>query len=66
MPEVHFTLHEQTGEMEMQVEGVQGSSCTEVSKLVTELLGQPTQEENTREFYAQAQIRPQMQRQKLS
>ena len=65
MPEIHFTLHAQTGKMEMQVEGIQGASCAEVSKLVKELLGPPTQEENTGEFYVQAQIRPQMQRHKL-
>lgn len=64
MPEVNFTIHKETGEMEMQIEGVQGNSCADVSKLVKELLGQPTREENTREFYAQTHVRPQIQNRK--
>ena len=64
MPEVNFTINEQTGEMEMQIEGVQGASCADVAKLVKELLGQPAREENTREFYARSNVRPQIQNQK--
>jgi len=64
MPEVNFTIHEQTGEMEMQIEGVQGTSCADVATLVKEFLGQPTREENTREFYAQTNVRPQIQNRK--
>lgn len=66
MPEVNFTIDEQSGEMEMQIEGVQGTSCADVAKLVKELLGQPAREENTREFYARPNIKPQIQRQKKS
>ena len=64
MPEVNFTINEQTGEMEMQIEGVQGTSCSDVAKLVKELLGQPAREENTREFYVRPNVRPQIQNQK--
>lgn len=64
MPEVNFMINEQTGEMEMQIEGVQGTSCADVAKLIKELLGQPTREENTREFYARPTITPRIQNQK--
>lgn len=64
MPEVNFTINEQTGEMEMQIEGIQGPQCADIAKLVTELLGQPKREENTREFYARSNVRPQIQNQK--
>jgi hypothetical protein len=64
MPEVNFTINEQTGEMEMQIEGVQGTSCADVAELVKELLGQPTREENTREFFARSNVRPTIQNQK--
>lgn len=64
MPEVNFTINEQTGALEMQIEGMQGALCTDVAQLVKELLGQPAHEENTREFYAHPNIRPQIQRQK--
>jgi hypothetical protein len=65
MPEINFTIDEQTGEMEMKVEGVQGSQCADVAKLVTELTGAPEQEENTKEFYARQQVRPQIQNKKV-
>ncbi len=61
MPEINFTIDEQTGEMEMKVEGVQGPQCADIAKLVTELLGAPEREENTKEFYARPTVRPQIQ-----
>jgi len=61
MPEINFTIDAQTGEMEMKVEGVQGPQCADVAKLVTELLGAPEIEENTEEFYARPNVRPQVQ-----
>ncbi len=64
MPEVNFTINEQTGEMEMHMEGIQGTSCADVAKLVKELLGQPQREENTREFYARPTVKTQIQNQK--
>jgi hypothetical protein len=64
MPEVNFTIDPQTGEMEMKVEGVQGPQCADVAKIVTELTGAPQQEENTKEFYARPNVRPQIQKKK--
>lgn len=64
MPEVNFSIDEQTGEMEIQIVGVQGTLCTDVAKGVKELLGQPAREENTREFYARPNVRSQVQNQK--
>jgi hypothetical protein len=64
MPEINFTIDEQTGEMEMKVEGVQGPQCADVAKIVTELLGAPELEENTEEFYTRPNIRPKVQSKK--
>ena len=64
MPEINFTIDERTGEMEMKVEGVQGPQCADVAKLVTELTGAPSREENTRDFYARPVVRPQIQNKK--
>lgn len=51
MPEVEFTINTETGEMEMHIEGIKGAACADVAKLAKELLGAPTREENTPEFY---------------
>lgn len=64
MPEIEFTIKEETGEMEMKVEGIQGSGCADISKLVTDLVGAPAQEKNTGEFYARSQTKRQVQQKK--
>lgn len=64
MPEIEFTIKEETGEMEMKVEGVQGTGCADISKLVTDLVGSPAREENTREFYARPQTTLRVQQKK--
>jgi Protein of unknown function (DUF2997) len=60
MPEINFTIDPQTGEMEMKVEGVQGPQCADVARIGAELTGAPQQEENTNEFYAHPNVRPQI------
>jgi hypothetical protein len=64
MPEINFTIDEQTGEMEMKVEGIQGPQCADVAKLAIELIGTPEHEENTSEFYARISVKPQIQNKK--
>jgi Protein of unknown function (DUF2997) len=59
MPEINFTIDTQTGEMEMKVEGVQGPQCADITKIVTELIGVPEREENTSEYFAHSNVRPQ-------
>ncbi len=64
MPEINFTLDEQTGELEMKIAGVPGAQCADVAKLVTEILGEPERAENTQEFYVRANVKPQVQNRK--
>ena len=64
MPEINFTIDEQSGELEMKIEGVPGAQCADVAKLVTEILGEPERAENTPEFYVRANVRPQVQNRK--
>ncbi|MCI0338540.1 MAG: DUF2997 domain-containing protein [Acidobacteria bacterium] len=64
MPEINFTIDQQTGEMQMKVEGVQGPQCADVAKIVTELIGAPEHEENTSDFYARSNVKPLVQNKK--
>lgn len=61
MPEIEFTINNQTGEMEMRIEGVQGPACAEIADKVKEVLGAPTVEENTPEYHVRTHTRPQVQ-----
>jgi hypothetical protein len=65
MPEINFTIDERTGDMEIKVEGVQGPQCADVAKIVTELTGAPQQDENTEEYYARPNVRPQIRNKKF-
>jgi hypothetical protein len=60
MPEIHFTIDQTTGKLELHVRGVAGTRCEDVARLARELLGEPAQERNTAEYYVQPQVRPQL------
>lgn len=59
MPEIEFTIDETTGDLTVQVNGVAGPACEDVAKLARELLGAPSSEQNTPEYF----VRPRIQRQ---
>ena len=59
MPESEFTIDAVTGDLTVQVKGVAGPACEDVAKVARELLGVPTSEQNTPEFF----VRPRVQRQ---
>lgn len=64
MPEIEFTINTDTGEMEMKIEGVKGSSCSDVAKIATELLGAPAKEVKTQEYFVQPKSTPLIQNKK--
>ena len=61
MPEIDFTIDPRTGQLKLHVKGIAGPACEDVAKLAKELLGQPTHERNTAEYYARPLVRPQVQ-----
>ncbi len=60
MPEVEFTIDPATGKLEMHVKGVVGPACDDVAKHVRELLGEPSGEQNTSEYYLRPRVTPQI------
>ena len=58
MPTIEFSIDEATGALEMHIQGVAGPTCDDVAKLVETLIGQPTSEQKTTEYYARTQVRP--------
>ncbi|MFN8472804.1 MAG: DUF2997 domain-containing protein [Anaerolineae bacterium] len=57
MPTIEFSIDPTTGELEMHIQGVAGPTCDDVAKLVEMLIGQPTSEQKTAEYYARSQVR---------
>lgn len=60
MPEIEFTLDPATGELTLHVKGVAGPTCGDVAKLARLLLGEPSHERNTAEYFRRTQVRPQV------
>lgn len=61
MPEIEFTINNETGEMDMRIEGVHGPSCSDIADKVKEVLGAPSAEENTPDFHVRAYTSRQVQ-----
>lgn len=55
MPEIEFTINNETGEMSMRIDGVQGPGCSEIADKVKEVMGQPSLEENTPAYHVRVQ-----------
>ena len=60
MPVLEFTIDPTTGELTMHIQGIVGPACDDVAKLVEELVGKPTREQKTAEYYARSHVRPQI------
>ena len=58
MPELEFTIDPDTGELTFHIKGIVGPACDDVARLAKELLGQPTREEETAEYWLRPQVRP--------
>jgi hypothetical protein len=60
MPEIEFTIDPATGRLDLHVRGVAGPACDDVTRLATQLLGEPGREQATPEYYLKLQVRPQI------
>ena len=58
MPTIEFSIDPTTGELELHIQGIAGPTCDDVAKMVEELMGQPTREQRTTEYYARVQVKP--------
>ena len=59
MPTIEFSIDATTGALEMHIQGVAGPACDDVAKLVEGLVGKPTTEQKTSEYYVRPRVRPQ-------
>jgi hypothetical protein len=59
VPEVEFTVDAATGRLEFHVKGIAGPSCDDVARLAKELLGEPSLERNTGEYYLRPHVKTQ-------
>ena len=58
MPEAEFTIETATGEFHMHVQGIAGPACDDVARLVKQLAGEPSREEETAEYRLRPRVHP--------
>ena len=58
MPEIEFTIDTETGNCETKINGIQGPACEQTAKQLKQVLGAPTTDRKTEEFY----VRPTLKR----
>lgn len=58
MAELTFTLNPETGELTCHIAGIAGPACEEVAKLARDLLGEPSQEQETAEYRLRSTVQP--------
>ena len=57
MPEIIFKINQETGEMQMEVEGVVGPACEQAAEMVKEYLGRPADEQNKPEYHVRPAVK---------
>lgn len=60
MPEIEFKINTDTGECQTEIKGVQGAACEKTARELKQLLGNPTVDQKTKEYFAQAQAKRQV------
>lgn len=60
MPEIEFTIDTETGTCETEIKGIQGAACEKAAKELKQLLGNPTVDKKTKEFYAKPEVKQQI------
>lgn len=60
MTEIEFTINTETGECETEIKGIQGAACEKASQQLKQLLGDPTVDRKTKEYFAQTQTKRQI------
>ena len=58
MPEIRFSIDPGTGELQVEVHGVLGPACEEITRLTTEFLGDPAKDLETAEYRLRPRVQP--------
>ena len=57
MPEIEFTIDTETGKCDTEIKGVQGPACEKAAMHLKQVLGGPSVDRKTKEYYAKPQVR---------
>lgn len=55
MPEIEFTINTETGACETEIKGIQGPACENAARHLKQILGIPSTDRKTKEYYVKPQ-----------
>jgi hypothetical protein len=60
MPEIEFIIDTETGTCETEIKGVQGAACEKAARELKQLLGNPTVDKKTKEYFVKPEVKRQI------
>jgi hypothetical protein len=60
MPEIEFVIDTETGKCDTEIKGIQGAACEKAAKELKQLLGNPTVDKKTKEYFARPEVKLQI------
>ncbi len=60
MPEIEFNINTETGECQTEIKGIQGAACERTAQQLKQLMGDPTVDQKTKEYFAKPEIKRQV------
>ena len=60
MSEIEFKIDTETGECQTEIKGVQGAACEKTAQQLKQLMGDPTVDQKTKEYFAKPEIKRQV------
>lgn len=57
MKEIVFTINEDTGKMDVEINGVQGPACEQYIAMIEELVGAPTTKNKKAEYHVRTTVK---------
>jgi hypothetical protein len=60
MPEIEFTINSETGECQTEIKGISGAACEKTAQQLKQLMGDPTIDRKTKDYFAKPEIKRQV------
>ncbi len=60
MPEIEFIIDTETGKCDTEIKGIQGAACEKAARELKQLLGTPTVDKKTKEYFVKPEVKRQI------
>jgi hypothetical protein len=60
MPEIEFLIDTETGKCQTEIKGIAGAACERTARALKKLLGSPSVDKKTKDYYVRPKIKRQV------